>query len=89
MKKGKYYLNWGFVNPDVSRSLSLFLKGTCTFTAWAILCIAATVVSSDGSVFLFYQVKELKCCSFILVMSEWSMYQNLSDLYYRCTSFVI
>lgn len=64
-KKGKYYLNWGLKNPDVEfllfffcfpRSLSLFLKGTCTFNCLGnpVYCCHRCTWRWICLIFLFY-----------------------------------
>lgn len=92
MSRGKYYLNWGlntqrlaflFFSSAVclSLSLSLFLKGTCTFTAWAILCIAATVCIWRWIclIFLFLSGREPSCCAFYL--DDIGLFSGLTDVF--------
>jgi len=87
--KGKKNTTWiGDLKTQTlgSRVLSLFLKGTCTFTAWAILCIAATIVSSDRSVYLFIlSGQEAKLLWFLWVMSAymWNL-GCLNESYRAC-----
>ena len=71
-KKGKYYLNWGLKNPDVwffSRSLSLFLKGTCTLLlGQSCVLLPPLYLAMDLSYLFILSGQELNCRGFIWVM---------------------
>lgn len=72
MKKGKYYLNWGLKNPEFrffSRSLSLFLKGTCTLLlGQSCVLLPPLYLAMDLSYLFILSGQELNCSGFIWVI---------------------
>lgn len=69
MKKGKYYLNWGIKNPELSfvfRVLSLFLKGTCTLLlGQSCVLLPPLYLAMDLSYLFILSGQELNCSGFI------------------------
>lgn len=79
MKKGKYYLNWGLKNPEfsfcLSRSLSLFLKGTCTLLlGQSCVLLPPLYLAMDLSYLFILSGQEPNCSGFICVMLACNMW---------------